>query len=1138
MSVGFRDWLARKMMQELVKVKQNQANIVKYLLTSVTSQGLAYFTELERLNSEDTARNMERMRHTHVRSDYRAGHHSSGYPTSQGSQTDSVYAKVTNVNNNANIPSDSTGQAPTKTPVYRIRSLPQTGEDDTIMITTPTAEMPAGSLEVQQARRSPRSPRSHSRQHAPLPPVPTEDIDSVYSLAQAVSPTQPLSSPQRSSRQNAPLPPPPSIAKMSSAHIITEGVITNSDSVSELHVEYDDEAEEVYDDTSSRTAPGEKTACHPTSPLVRRSGTSQMPQSSGIRKNSPLPPLPPLLPVDFPDTNKQTMFTKHVDSETAASTNRASPKQQMLTGAPAQPLKQSLEANMLSVTPRPRRVRSRSPSPPVPAVSSRSQGIKHKSATPSPPPPQVLEKIHTSSSSSSELPEPTIRHCFHRPLASTRGAKCYSTSQISSSTNNGEEAPPMPPPRKVSAPVESTHPPVGEECVSDTHSMPPVPPRKTSGGKPNVDPGAPPLPSRKIVDNSESSSMPLLFHRTPDTSEPIAPPLPSREVIKDQTGSPGKRPTRRNATRTKSSESLTSLPEEEKESQALFASLAEGIFSRNAMQRKLHGLLRAPTRNRATSNQFSGRVNPKVQIGQRLSDPSNQRDSDKNRIPIHKTPLPPIPVQIHTSASAPQMVVEDVPQDVYEDLDKACELINQDVPQFEYEDLDIQKDKPQDHYEDIDMDDDKPQDHYEDIDYDMEDRPQEVYEDINSEAAQRVSFAMTGVHVPQDYTPPIVRSMAYSEEDEPQDYTPPIRRGGAHVEVDEPQDYTPPIRRSRMCVDDGDEDEPQEYTPPIVRRSVIVDNQSLPPAPPLPPRSASREPHDRCRGHRAPVTVIPPVSPTSTRNQPDQHHQASSPSQQKACESTPLPVSPPTKSRARSRSPVPPPVSRSHAEALSPSRLKAPPQSTSVGVPPPPICGDAPPPPPPPAIGHKALPPVSSPVHSSGTSTDILEETDNEPPSELLSGIRNVQLKKASERKLPQKAPPPVSSGSSTASLFAEMQSFQLRKTKHPNINADAKPSQTSTNSSSAPTAPFHVALRSTKSVGQLPPKPAPRTKPPAPVRPKPNRIPPPALKPKPAHLLPSKQTTSTTRASPVHMHSNGHVMLKSGDKLGVPATS
>ena len=1139
-SVGFRDWLARKMMQELVKVKQNQANIVKHLLGSITSRGLAYFTELERLNSEDTARNMERMRHTHVRNDYRLGGHLSGYPTTQGPQVDSVYAKVTNVNNNANIPADN-ARTPAKVPVYRIRSLPQIGEDDTIMIATPTAES------SQPSTRSPRSPKSHSRQHAPLPPVPNEDIDSVYSLAQAVHPAQPPPSIQHSSssRQNAPLPPPPSIAQVSPTHIKIERIIMNNDSVSEL--EYDDEAEEVYDDASSRIAPSEKwqqTTPHPPSPLVRKSGITQAPQPPETRKNSSLPPLPPPSLMDSPDTNKQPTFIKHVDSGTAACTNRADPKQQMLTGAPTQPSKQSLEANKLSVAPRPRRSRSRSPSPPSPAVPCRSPGTKQKS-TPSPPPPQVLEKVHISTSSN--LPEPTIHRSSHRPLISTRGEKCYSTSQIPSlAIRNSENAPPKPPFRKVSAPVESSHPPVGKESVSDAPGMPPVPPRKTSGGKPNLDPEAPPLPSRKIIDNSESSVAPHLHvHKTPDTSELIAPPLPLREVIKDQGGSPGKKPTRRNATRTQSSELLTSLPEkQENESHSLFTSLGEGIFSRCAMQKRLHGLLRAPTRNRATSNQFSSRATPKIRLGKRLSDPSNQTEDDKNCVPIHKTPLPPIPVQMHTSASAPQMVLEDVPQDVYEDLDKACELVNQDVPQFDYEDLDMQTDKPQDHYEDIDMDADKPQDHYEDIDYETEDRPQEVYEDINNEAAQRVNFVINGTHVPQDYTPPIVRrSVAYPEEDEPQDYTPPIRRGGAHVELDEPQDYTTPIRRSRVYADDEEEEEePQEYTPPVVKKSVIVDNQSMP-APPLPPRSASREQQDRRRGRHAPVTITPPMSPASTKTQPDQQHQASR-GQLTARVSQPPPVSPPTKGRARSRSPVPPPVSRSRPEAPPPSPSKAPPQPTNVGVPAPspapPMGGGAPPPPPPPATGHQTPLPVSSPVHSRETSAYISQETDNEPPSELLSGIRNVQLKKASERKPPpQKPPPPVSSGSSTASLFAEMQSFQLKKTKRP---TDTKPSQVDgcdSSAQSAPTIPFHAALRPTKSVGQTPPKPAPRTKSPAAVRPKPNKVPPPAIKPKPAHLLPSKQSDSTAHTSPTSpVHSNSHVMLKSRDRLGVPATS
>ena len=1120
------------MMQELVKVKQNQANIVKHLLGSVASQGLAYFTKLERLNCEDTARNMERTRHTHVRSDHRHGGHSSGYPTGQGPQVvDSVYAKVTNVNNNANIPADSTG-TPAKVPVYRIRSLPQRGDDDTIMITTPTAEVgPTGtSLEVQQASsRSPRSPRSHhSRQHAPLPPVPSEDMDGVYSLAQAVPPLKPppyASTRQSlSSRQNAPLPPPPSMAQVSPGHIKTKRMVMNNDSaVSEL--EYDDETEDVYDDASSRTAPSEQwqqTASHqPPSPLVRNSsGTPLAPPPLETRKNSPLPPLPQPSQMDSPDINKQTMFTKRVDSGTAAYANRAAPKQQMLTVAPAQPSKQTIEANRLSVSPHPRRSRSRSPSPPSPAVPCRTSETKRKSTTPNPPPPQVLEKVHTSVGGNSEIPEPIIRHSSHCPLVSTRGAKCYSTSQIPSSSviKDCDDAPPKPPPRKISAPVGSSHPSIDEESVSDASGMPPVPPHKISGGKPNMDPEAPPLPSRKTIDSSESSAAPyLLVHKTPDASEPvIAPPLPSREIIKDQGGSPGKKPTRRNASRTKSSESLTSLPEEEeKESHSLFTSLGEGIFSRGAMQRRLHGLLHAPTRNRATSNQFNSHARSKVKIGKRLSDPSNQVESDKSHVPIHKTPLPPIPIQMHTSASAPQMI-EDVPQDVYEDLDKTCELINQDVPQFDYEDLDMQTDKPQDVYEDID--------------HETEDKPHEVYEDINNEATQRVSFAIDGTHEPQDYTPPIRRS------------------GGAHVELDEPQDYTPPIRRSRMYVGGGDVDEePQEYSAPIVRRSVIVDKPSVP-SPPLPPRSASRESHDRRRGHRAPATAVsPPVSPASTKTQPDEPHQASLPPPQ---------VSPPTKGRARSRSPVTPPVSRFHPEAPPPSP-KAPPQTTTVGAPAPPpappMGGGAPPPPPPPEIGFKAPLPVSSPAHSREASSDISQAID-EPPSELLSGIRNVQLKKAAERKPPpQKPPPSVSSGSSTANLFAEMQSLQLRKTKRPNINTESEQSQVDGDGGSSHppprTIPFHAALRSTKSIGQIPPKPkpAPRIRSPAPapasvpVRPKPNKIlpPPPAIKPKPAHLLPPKQSTDTAPSSSSPVHSNGHVhaMLKSRDRPGVLAT-
>ena len=1155
------------MMQELVKVKQNQANIVKHLLGSAISQGLTNFRELERLSNEDTiaAVNMERMRHTPMRNDYKGGH-SYGYPTSQGSQNDTVYAKVTNVNNNAHIPSDGT-VPPAKVPVYRIRSLPQSGGDDTIMITTPTAELPTGSLEVQQPSKSPRSPRPYSRQRTPLPPVPPdEDVNSVYSLAQAVPLTQPLSSIQHSLRQNAPLPPPPSTIKVSPAHIKTERIITNRDSASQLdqtvnfeaegnryqssnylQLEYQDEDEEVYDDAFSKTTPSgenwQQAASHPSRPSFTTGGTLQPPSSPETRKNSPLPPLPPPSSMDSPDTNKRTMFTKHVDSGTAACTNRVAPKQQLLTSIPVQPSKQSLEANKLLVSPRPRRSKSRSPSPPAPTVPCRSPGTKRRS-TPSPPPPQDLEKIQ---SSYSELPGSTSHYSSHRPLTSSSSAKSYSTSQLPSSAhgnNCSEEAPPKPPPRNSSAPTELNRPTLGEESMNDVPNMPPVPPRKTSGGKPIMDPGAPPLPSRRIIENSESSAPTQPVHTTSDTNEPIPPPLPSREVIKEQSGSQAKKLSRRNATRTKSNDSLTSLPEEE-ESGMLFTSLGEGIFTRGAMQRRLKGLLRAPNKNRPMSNQFSSQpAKPKVKLGKRLSDPSCQAESDKNHIPIHKMPLPPIPVQICTSA--PQIVPEeDVPQDVYEDLDKACELVNQelDVPQFDYEDLDMQTDKPQDHYEDIDMDTDKPQDHYEDIDYDMEDKPQEVYEDINDEAAQRVSFAINGAHMPQDYTPPIARrSVAYWEEDEPQDYsppirrggalytdddeepqeyTPPIRRGGAHSEVDEPQDYSPPIRRSRVCADD---DEPQEYASPVVKKSVVSkqqDNQSMP-APPLPPRYASRQPHNHRR--RPPVTVTPSVSLVSTKDQ--QHHGSSSSlGQQTRRLSPPPPVSPSTKSRSRSRSPVPPPMNRSHPEAPPPSR-QAP---TNVGVPAPPPApsiGGALPPPPPPAVEHKTPPPVS---HSS-RAADVSRQTDDDPPSDLLNGIMNVQLKKSSERTPPQKPPPPASSGSSTASLFAEMQSLQLRKTKRP--TTDAKPSQVDGTSSSGPKVPFHAALRPTQSVGQSP-RPAPRTKSP-PVRPKPSKLPPPALKPKPAHLLSPKRSA----AAPSPLHSNDHVMLKSHNRLGVPATN
>ena len=1157
MSVGFRDWQARRMMQELLQVKQKQAKYMRSLLESAIYQGLVCFSKLERLNHEDTTRAMERAQHMrghHDREVTRFDGHSH-YPTSRESQNETMYARVSssnNVNNNANTSptddvklSDHQVIAP-KSPVSRIRSLPPSREDDTIMITNPTRLSPSInaidqltnclSAQKQTMAESKDDPTVYSRKkHAPLPPVPDEyDSNGVYSLAQSVPPKapRPLSSVQYSSRQNAPLPPPPTVVlptHTNSESVTNDNSALRSDRAIERSKQsepmYHDESHEIYDDATSNATPsddGRDNVSNPQYRPVSRATSSWSPP--GNRKRSPVPTPPSVEPSE---TNGQMALTKR-GYPTAANVNKNG------TTLVDKSTKANCESGKLSTS---QIQRSRSPSPSV--ISSGSQGT----STPTPLPHQtkersssdskLLERGSTSHSTSYQTPQSSSRNSAHRM-------------SFGSENLDVEEAPPPPPHRSSATPTKS---PKQKELTESVSYMPPVPPRKTSGGKPITEPEPPPLPSRKVIENYECST--AASHRPAqnvlDSREPVPPPLPSRKIIQEQSVLQSKKLVRRNATRTKSSESLTSLPEHE-ESTHLFSSMK--------------GLLGPPvSRNRASSNEFSTPA-AKKKLGKRMSDPSSQVAYGKNHIPIHKMPLPPIPVQMHSSVSTPQLMIDE-PQDVYEDLDKARETVDQDIPHPDYEDIDTELDRPQgdyedidrdsdeprDHYEDIDRDSDVPQDHYEDIDYDdNEDRPQEVYEDINSEAAQRVTFGIgkTGPQgytppisrkgkatkvptEPEDYTPPITRrSVLYAEEDEPQDYTPPIRRGqrGYQDELDhEPQDYTPPIRRSRVIAEEeepqdysaplrrsrvwSDEGEPDEYTPPISRRNVAMETTVEPstPSPPLPPRSSSRQQHNH---RRPPVTSAPTHSPvpTTTREQPS----CSADERIQPPKSAPGPASVLKGRPSAPKSPVPSRASRPQAAH------QASPQSSDAGAPP---TKRVPPPPPPP---YNAPPPVNPATQPAQIRTDSAS-SPSEPAAtnSLLDGITNIQLKKASERKLPQKALT-TGSTSSTSNLFAEMQSLQLRKTKKPNEEVIPSPANDHGTSTAPPAAkPSHAALKQTKSDGSPPtrsrPIAAPRVKSPAP-RPRPSKPPPPSIKPKPSSLV-SPKNSSCSPPSP--SHSKGH---------------
>ena len=1171
-SVGFRDRQARRMMQELIQVKQKQAIFVKYLLESATYHGLIYFRELERLNHQDKVRNIERLKNRADQqvSSLESYSHCSTSPQ-DSAQGYTMYARVTkskNINNNANIPTDDLEicdhqLTAAKVPVYRIRSLPQSGMDDTIMITNPnsprTVQHKDGGSNAQSQDVTGHSPVPYSRRHAPLPPVPAHcDVDSVYSLAQDVPPTR---SPGRRplsvySRQNAPLPPPPETVLSPTAEFTNSRHVTSqSDKQAGFddsgqrqtsypsQPEYQDDTEEIYDDATSKASPTDSSYLGATlsqHPPVRKVTSSHSPPEK--RKYTPLPPLPPS--ANSTETEKQTVFIKQVDDEAASSVNKCLPKQQLPM---SQPHRSSHDSSKLSASQQSHRSKSPSPS----FIQTESPG-KTFTPTPSPPPPQVREQIRTNSTSP-----------YHSPSSNKINTSTHHRLSSVNTDDSNEEAPPPPPPRKTSAPAGSPLPPTrktSSESVSEVPNLPPVPLRKTSEGNSIVEPEAPPLPSRRITETHESGGMvhsPIHRAMQLDSNEPIAPPLPSRKIIQQPGGAvSSRRPERRNAVRTPSSESLKSLPEHEPSTH---------LFSRAGMQRKLKGLLGPPiSRSRALSNEFSTHC-AKPKLGQRLSDPSSRVGNNRSHVPIHKTPLPPIPVQMHTSTSSPQL--QDVPQDVYEDLDKALESINQDVAQLDYEDIDMDLDKPQDHYEDIDdsdndnpqnyyqdIDADKPQDHYEDIDYDSEDRPQEVYEDINNDDAQRVSFAKTaaspqgytppisrrsvavnGFDEPEDYTPPITRkSVQYVEDDEPQDYTPPIRRrGGADTNnmEEEPEEYTAPIRRSRVF---AEEDGPQDYSPPIRRsrgynddeehhnitsgRRDRLNEQTDPsqPPPPLPPRFSSQQQRNQ---RSAPVTPVsnrdrPPSTGSNEKKQPTSRGQQS-----------------PQSSRSRptaTRTPNPSSTNRPLVDSA--------PKANVVGVPVPPQTppiGGAPPPPPPPSIGFRSSHSVQPTSSGSGDSQSHVPTPSSETPSSLQDGIANVQLKKASERKIPQKAPPTSSSGStvSTNSLFAEMQSLQLRKTKKPTGEASSPQPRTS-----APTVPVHSPLRRTQNHTTQPPSQPTNTQPPnrpAPrpaVRPKPSKPQPPSIKPKPSHLLSPKHDVQT----PPSLNASNGIVSQSRNRLGV----
>lgn len=238
-------------------------------------------------------------------------------------------------------------------------------------------------------------------------------------------------------------------------------------------------------------------------------------------------------------------------------------------------------------------------------------------------------------------------------------------------------------------------------------------------------------------------------------------------------------------------------------------------------------------------------------------------------------------------------------------------------------------------------------------------------------------------------------------------------------------------------------------------------------------------------------------------------------------------ATPPVPQHSGSAAPPPPPLPPLQTGNTTPPPLQAmearpPPLQAGNATPPPPpppVTGGGPPPPPPPAppppMGgvtkyidskrEERAPPTVTPSSSSAT------PLSSSCSGNLLAGITSVQLKKASERPLPQQATPTSSSShAGQGGLMAEMQSFKLKKRIGP---TPTKPDSLDAADGDAPSPHlFHVQLRPTSSLPVISndqdSTPSAPARVPAP-RPRQGRVPP----PKPPRHQPGETVPEWKRA-------------------------
>ena len=287
----------------------------------------------------------------------------------------------------------------------------------------------------------------------------------------------------------------------------------------------------------------------------------------------------------------------------------------------------------------------------------------------------------------------------------------------------------------------------------------------------------------------------------------------------------------------------------------------------------------------------------------------------------------------------------------------------------------------------------------------------------------------------------------------------------------QPQQYSAPLQRSKPSLNVTQKRNSPPSSPPSNNQKDIT-------PPPLPPVILVGDRPKAPLPSEALMATKFKTSPEKTAPLQNNPPPSKPPRARKVSLGGPAPPAPPTRTAASSvGAPPPPPVRNTPLLETLPRPTATPPAPpvrkrssnppASIPPPAPPSRfipsqalsqsppGFPPPPPPPPPIGQTKPSPVTQ-LRSSQTQSS--HPSPAAPTDNLLAGIQNLQLRKATEREELQVIPPPSNGGSSgPGNLMAEMKSFKLKKTK------DTAPKVTSNVNDS----PFH--LKTTPS-SQAPP--------------------------------------------------------------------